>query len=93
MNEPNSTLGQTADAVAPPPPRDKKWTDAWREIKKAPLSAKFGLVVILLYVFVALFAPVLTPFGESEIVGQEYEEWSGEHVLGTDNLGRDMLTR
>jgi peptide/nickel transport system permease protein len=93
MNEPNSTLGQTADAVAPPPPRDKKWTDAWREIKKAPLSAKFGLVVILLYVFVALFAPVLTPFGESEIVGQEYAEWSGEHMLGTDNLGRDMLTR
>ncbi|MDH3289045.1 MAG: ABC transporter permease [Betaproteobacteria bacterium] len=66
---------------------------AWRELKKAPLSAKFGLLVIVGYVFVALFAPVLTPYGESEIVGSEFEPWGGPFVLGTDNLGRDMLTR
>ncbi|GMQ75735.1 MAG: ABC transporter permease [Gammaproteobacteria bacterium] len=94
-----STVGQTADAVPPPPPRRRKLTDAWRELKKAPLSAKFGLVVIAGYVFVALFAPFLTPFGESQIVGSEFEPWgtiSGEgemFILGTDNLGRDMLTR
>ena len=40
-----------------------------------------------------LFAPLLAPFGESEIVGAEYELWGGEFVLGTDNLGRDMLSR
>ena len=88
-----STVGQTADAVPPPPPRRRKLTDAWRELKKAPLSAKFGLVVIAGYVFVALFAPVLTPYGESEIVGAEFEPWGGQFILGTDNLGRDMLTR
>jgi len=89
----DSTVGQTADAVPPPPPRRRKLTDAWRELKKAPLSAKFGLVVIAGYVFVALFAPVLTPYGESEIVGAEFEPWGGQFILGTDNLGRDMLTR
>jgi peptide/nickel transport system permease protein len=89
----NSTVGETADAVAPPPPRQHRIADAWRELKKAPLSAKFGLLVIAGYVFVALFAPVLTPYGESEIVGAEFEEWGGQFVLGTDNLGRDMLTR
>jgi len=89
----NSTVGQTADAVPPPPPRQHRIADAWRELKKAPLSAKFGLLVIAGYVFVALFAPVLTPYGESEIVGAEFEEWGGQFVLGTDNLGRDMLTR
>ena len=99
MNNQTNTVGQTADAVAPPPRRDKKWADAWREVKKAPLSAKFGMAVIILYIFVALFAPVLTPFGESEIVGDQFEEWkllaifTADHPLGTDNLGRDMLTR
>ena len=95
-----STVGQTADAVPPPPPRQRRLAaDAWRELKKAPLSAKFGLAVIAGYVFVALFAPVLTPYGESQIVGAEFElpiwqeEWGGEFILGTDNLGRDMLTR
>ena len=89
----DSTVGETADSVPPPPPRQQKLADAWRELKKAPLSAKFGLLVIACYVFVALFAPFLTPYGESEIVGSEFEEWGDKFILGTDNLGRDMLTR
>lgn len=64
-----------------------------RLLKKSPWAARFGLVVIFFYVFVAVFAPVLTPYGESEIVGYEYEPWGENFVLGTDNLGRDMLTR
>ncbi len=65
----------------------------WRGFLKAPLTAKFGFLVIFVYVFIALFAPLLTPYGESEIVGAEFELWSEEFPLGTDNLGRDMLTR
>jgi len=65
----------------------------WNHLKSAPPTAIFGLVVIAVYVFVAFFAPVLTPYGESEIVGAEYEPWGEGFVLGTDNLGRDMLTR
>lgn len=93
MTDQNATIGQSTDAVAPPPRRERRWADAWRELKKAPLSAKFGLLVIIVYVFVAFFAPVLTPYGESEVVGSEYDVWSDAHPLGTDNLGRDMLTR
>lgn len=66
---------------------------AWRGFLKSPWSAKFGFLVIFTYIFVALFAPLLTPYGESEIVGAEFEVWSEEFLLGTDNLGRDMLTR
>lgn len=88
-----SGIAQTADAVAPPPRRHRGLSDLWRGLKKAPMSAKFGLVVIFGYVFIALFAPVLTPYGESEIVGAEFEPWGEEFILGTDNLGRDMLTR
>jgi len=62
-------------------------------LRQAPWSARFGLFVIFLYVFMAVFAPVLTPYAETEIVGAEYEPWGEEFMLGTDNLGRDMLTR
>ncbi len=65
----------------------------WKLARSAPPTAIFGLIVIAVYVFVAVFAPVLAPYGESEIVGAEYELWGGEFLLGTDNLGRDMLTR
>jgi len=62
-------------------------------LSKAPPTAWFGLVVILLYVLVAATAPIIAPFTETEIVGAEYELWGGQFLLGTDNLGRDMLTR
>jgi len=65
----------------------------WRGLRSAPPTAWFGLVVILLYVMVAATAPIIAPFGETEIVGSEYEPWSEQFLLGTDNLGRDWLTR
>ncbi len=64
-----------------------------KELRKAPLSAKFGLLVVIVYVLVALFAPLLAPYGERDVVGAEYEPWSQVFLLGTDNLGRDMLSR
>ncbi len=68
-------------------------TTFWKLLKKAPYTAWFGLGVIVFYAFIAIFAPLLTPYGESEIVGTEYEDWSENFLLGTDNLGRDMVTR
>ena len=67
--------------------------DALRLLGNSPWSARFGMLVVLFYVVMAIFAPALTPYGESEIVAAEYEPWSAEFLLGTDNLGRDMLTR
>lgn len=60
---------------------------------RAPLSAKFGMLVIVLYILVALFAPLLAPYGETQVVGEGFAPWSGEFLLGTDNLGRDMFSR
>ena len=59
----------------------------------APFSAKFGMVVILFFAIVSIFAPLIAPYGETEIIGRSYEVWSEKHWLGTDNLGRDMLSR
>lgn len=65
----------------------------WLALKKAPTSAWFGMVVILAYAIVALFAPLLAPHGEAEIFAQPFAPWGGEHVLGTDQIGRDILSR
>jgi len=93
MSEPTgSTQATTADGVAPPP-RQRGWAVVWRELKRAPWTAKLGLLLVLGYVFTAIFAPVLTPYGESEVVGRQFAPWGDEFLLGTDNLGRDMVTR
>ena len=67
--------------------------DMYRGFLDAPLSAKLGLVTIAAYLFVAIFAPVVAPYSETEILGGAYELWSEKYPLGTDNLGRDMLSR
>ena len=59
----------------------------------APLSAKFGMLVVFGYAVISLFAPVIAPYGETEILGASYELWSDKYPLGTDNLGRAMLSR
>lgn len=64
-----------------------------RGLKKAPWSAWFGMVVLSLYIVLALFAPYIAPFKESEVVGDSYLPWAAPYYLGTDQLGRDMLTR
>ncbi|MGA0236724.1 MAG: ABC transporter permease [Alphaproteobacteria bacterium] len=74
-------------------PRRTRLQSALREVIKAPLTAKFGILVILVYGFVAIFAPILTPYGETEIVGPEFDVWGEKFILGTDGLVRDMLTR
>jgi peptide/nickel transport system permease protein len=75
------------------PPRWSALPAAWRALKRAPPSAWFGMVVIAIYFIVAVLAPLLAPYSESEIVGGSYEEWGGDFLLGTDQLGRDMLSR
>ena len=68
-------------------------TRLWRNLRKAPASAWFGLIVIGVYVITAVFAPLLAPYSETELVGGAFEPWGGQFILGTDQLGRDMLSR
>lgn len=57
------------------------------------MSARIGVTIILVYVVVAVFAPMLAPYRETEIVGEVWEPLGGATLLGTDQLGRDLLTR
>jgi peptide/nickel transport system permease protein len=64
-----------------------------RDLAKAPVSAWFGMIVIILYALCATFAPLIAPYGEAEIVGKSYEMSSARFWFGTDQIGRDILSR
>lgn len=62
-------------------------------MKNIPFAAMIGLFFTALYFLVAIFAPWIAPYGMAEVVGDVWEPASAEHWLGTDNIGRDLLTR
>ena len=62
-------------------------------LRQSPWSARIGLAMILINVAAALLAPVISPYSETEIVGDVWMPMSSDHLLGTDHLGRDLFTR
>jgi peptide/nickel transport system permease protein len=58
------------------------------------LVVKFGLIVIIIFILTAVFAPWLAPFepNDQDILNA-LKQPSSEHLLGTDSLGRDTLSR
>jgi peptide/nickel transport system permease protein len=60
---------------------------------KLPPTAAFGLFIIGFYLFCAIFAPWIAPYGESQSVGGTWLPPSEKNWLGTDNIGRDILSR
>lgn len=64
-----------------------------RRLKKNKV-AMFGLVVLLLLIFMAVFAPVLAPYDPKYMdYANTYAKPSWAHPFGCDNLGRDILSR
>lgn len=63
------------------------------DIKRIPIGAWIGLVLTSLFLICAIFAPWIAPYGNAEIVGDVWGPMSSTHLLGTDNLGRDLLSR
>lgn len=74
------------------------WAEAWRRLRRDKL-AMIGLALIGLLLLVALFAPLFAPYNPDEqfkdgltALGQPLPP-SGKFLLGTDSLGRDVLSR
>lgn len=61
--------------------------------RKPPLSAWIGLGIMAVYILVAVLAPWIAPFSESESVAGTWDPPSASSWLGTDNIGRDILSR
>ena len=60
---------------------------------RIPVSALIGLILVGGFFLMALFAPLIAPYGNAEVVGDVWESRSAAHWLGTDNIGRDLLSR
>ena len=67
--------------------------DTAKVMRNAPLTASFGLFVIVVYLVAAVFAPVIAPHGEAEVIGSSYAPPDENMLLGGDQLGRDMFSR
>jgi len=79
---------------------------AWREflvaiagegtakvLRTAPLTASFGMFVIFTYAIMGIFAPVIAPFAEAEVIAGAFDPPDDKMLLGADQLGRDMFSR
>ena len=62
-------------------------------MRTAPLTAAFGMFVIFTYAVLGVFAPVIAPFGEAEVISQAFAPPDEVMLLGADQLGRDMFSR
>jgi len=70
------------------------WQIAWKRLRKHRM-AMAGLFVIFLLVLMAVLAPWIAPyrFEEIDLLNRFVQPFVPGHVLGTDDLGHDVLTR
>ncbi|MGO7672956.1 ABC transporter permease [Rhizobium ruizarguesonis] len=69
------------------------WRDAWYRLKRNRLAI-FGLVIVVILAFTALFGPYLTPYDYlSQDLNARNVLPSMSHLFGTDDLGRDVFSR
>lgn len=69
------------------------WDDAWKRLKRNR-AAMIGLFMVLVFIIVAIIAPLLAPYPADEIdLFNVLKSPSSEHWLGTDFYGRDLLSR
>lgn len=83
----NGNTAISAEKVSGP------WRDAWRAFRKNKI-AMAGLVMILFFILIAIFAPVLSTHDyKAQELADRLKPPSAEHWFGTDDLGRDLFTR
>lgn len=82
-----------ANALAEAPPRVSEWS-RFRRVFLGRGVVRFGLVVIVVFVLVAIFAPLLAPYDPyAPDLSSALSQPNKAHWLGTDALGRDTLSR
>ena len=91
------TIVKNIDAQDKKPVTKKRksgpWRDVFRRLKKDKM-AMFGLFIIILLIFLALFADVIAPYGyDDQNLKDRLMAPNSKYLLGTDNFGRDILSR
>ncbi|WLR51269.1 ABC transporter permease [Bacillus tianshenii] len=69
------------------------WREAWNSFRKNKL-ALVGSFIVLFFIVIAVAAPILAPAGvNDQVLGDRLQAPSSAHWLGTDDFGRDILSR
>lgn len=80
----------------PAPVEDKAispWKEAWRNFKKNKI-ALVGLSIVSFFILIAIFADLLAPYHYKDVnLADKHIAPSAEHWFGTDEFGRDILSR
>jgi oligopeptide transport system permease protein len=95
-----ATTTAVQERVAAPRATHGLWRDAWGRLRKNKLAV-VGLVMVIWLLFVGVFGPMLAPYPYYQqdlkavfaAGGGPLPPLSPGHVLGTDQLGRDLLSR
>lgn len=58
-----------------------------------PFSTRIGLIVVLSLPVLAALAPVISPHDPADVIGDAWHAPCAQFLLGTDNIGRDVLSR
>lgn len=67
--------------------------ETWHQLKKNKFAVA-GLIVVILVLLMAIFAPLLAPYAyDAQDLANAYAKPSAQHLLGTDKFGRDTLSR
>src|SRR5262245_16585760 len=85
-------LAEAAEAV--PTRHASLWGDAWRRLVRNRLAV-IGLVIVTIFALTAIFAPLIAPYGESEVVAASLKlsKPSWYFPMGIDQNGRDVFSR
>ncbi len=69
------------------------WLEAWDRLKKNKLG-RMGLILVGILITTAILAPIIAPYSfKEQNILKRYQPPSRQHLLGTDELGRDILSR
>lgn len=63
------------------------------KLRSIPIDAALGATGIMLALVCAVLGPAFAPYGETDVVGDVWLPAGADFLLGTDNLGRDLLSR
>jgi peptide/nickel transport system permease protein len=75
------------------PTNDSRWRVFWQSYRKNSL-ASIALWVLAGIIVMGILGPLISPFDPHNVgVGRRYQPVSGQYLMGTDNLGRDVLSR
>jgi peptide/nickel transport system permease protein len=81
-----------ADQIAEAPRRLTRWRQ-FRAVVRADRKAQFGLYVLSIFLVAAILGQTIAPYDPNEMAFDMMDRPSWAHPLGTDDLGRDLLSR